>query len=136
MPIRGRGQWPRTPVDEHVHDGVIQRFVALRKPHHERALALLKDVGHAVKTMMRMHGWTLGVLAEMYPRNASLLGLNYNRGEKICLRLRESSDDRVFLARDDIIATYVRITYAGCCMSLRTMCGARTTTCSTKHYGS
>ena len=60
-----------------------------------------------MQTLMRMHGWTVHVLAEMYPRNAQLLGLNYNRGEKICLRLRESSNESAFLTRDAILTTYV-----------------------------
>ena len=107
MPIRGRGRWPRTPVDECAPGGVITKYLVMRKPHHEKALALLKEVGHAVQTLMRMHGWTVHVLAEMYPRNAQLLGLNYNRGEKICLRLRESSDESAFLTRDAILTTYV-----------------------------
>ena len=142
MPIRGRGRWPRTPVDECAPGGVITRYVVMRRPHHEKALALLKEVGHAVQTLMRMHGWTVHVLAEMYPRNAQLLGLNYNRGEKICLRLRESSDESAFLTRDAILATYVCFSHTSmlhelayvCCTDPATTCVDPMTMCSIIHY--
>lgn len=142
MPLRGRGRWPRTPVDECAPGGAITKYVAMRKPHHEKALALLKEVGHAVQTLMRMHGWTVHVLAEMYPRNAQLLGLNYNRGEKICLRLRESTDESAFLTRDAILMTYVRFAHTSMLHELAyvcrtypdTMCMDPMTTCSTIRY--
>lgn len=142
MPIRGRGRWPRAPVDESAPGGIIARYVVMRKPHHEKALALLKEVGYAVQTLMRMHGWTVHVLAEMYPRNAQLLGLSYNRGEKICLRLRDSTDESAFLTRDAILTTYVCSAHASMlhelayvrCTYLDTMCVDPMTMCSTIRY--
>lgn len=49
----------------------------------------------------------LPVLAEMYPRSANLLGLNINRGAKICLRLRHAGRSDAFLERNEVIGTYV-----------------------------
>lgn len=57
----------------------------------------------------------LAVLAEMYPRNSRLLGLNYNQGEKIFLRLRESTDEMDFLPREAIVATFVFTTIIHAC---------------------
>ena len=117
MPVRGRGKFRAEPLEEHA-SGAIRRYVVLRKPHAERAIATLRDVGRAVQTLMRMHGWgayvawamthaELPVLAEMCPRNSRLLGLNYNSGQKICLRLRESSDESSFLPVESVLGTFV-----------------------------
>ncbi|KAI3617067.1 hypothetical protein CBS9595_002976 [Malassezia furfur] len=43
----------------------------------------------------------------MYPRSAHLLGLNVNRGAKICLRLRDAARPDAFLERAEIVRTYV-----------------------------
>lgn len=119
MPVRARGRWragASAPLDEPGLHGVIGKYVALRKPDAERAMSLLRDVGRAVHGLMQRHGWRawggpltteLPVLAEMYPKNASLLGLNYNQGQKICLRLRQSGRESSFLARDEVVSTYV-----------------------------
>lgn len=53
----------------------------------------------------------LPILAEIYPRKSNLLGLNYNQGQKICLRLRDSADPTVFLSREEILRTYVDLAY-------------------------
>jgi hypothetical protein len=39
---------------------------------------------------MKENNWTIGHLAEFLPRNKKLLGLNWNHGDKVEIRLRES----------------------------------------------
>ncbi|WFC96468.1 hypothetical protein MBRA1_003125 [Malassezia brasiliensis] len=107
MPRRGRGRFPGA-ARAHKHEdvrGAIHTYVALQHAHSERALALLRDVGAAVQGLMRRHHWHLPVLAEMYPRSAHLLGLNVNRGAKICLRLRDAARPDAFLERAEIVRT-------------------------------
>ncbi|WFD21140.1 hypothetical protein MCAP1_003397 [Malassezia caprae] len=89
MPVRGRGAWAPALHEEHP-GGVIQKYVALRKPGSEKAIALLKDIGQSVKTLIQLRGWRL----------------NYNNGQKICLRLRDSTDPAVFLSREEILRTH------------------------------
>lgn len=43
----------------------------------------------------------------MYPRSTNLLGLNINRGAKICLRLRDAARPDAFLEHAEIVRTYV-----------------------------
>lgn len=115
MPLRGRGRYPQAQARAHEeHDGAIRKYVALKRPGSDAAIALLRDVGAAVKHLMLRHGWRtsradtdLPVLAEMYPRSANLLGLNVNRGAKICLRLRRAGHPDAFLERNEVIGTYV-----------------------------
>ncbi|KAG8896764.1 hypothetical protein FRC01_011630 [Tulasnella sp. 417] len=54
---------------------------------------------------MRKHGWVLPVLAEFYPENPGLLGININGGQKICLRLRPYFDKGAFLRQEEIVGT-------------------------------
>ncbi|KAJ3577554.1 hypothetical protein NPX13_g3018 [Xylaria arbuscula] len=48
-----------------------------------------------VKPLMRARGWKVGELTEFV--QPGLLGLNINRGQKICLRLRQHHDSSLFL---------------------------------------
>ncbi|RAL67871.1 hypothetical protein DID88_008596 [Monilinia fructigena] len=41
---------------------------------------------------MRARNWRVSTLTEFYPSQQNLLGLNVNRGQKICLRLRYPGD--------------------------------------------
>ncbi|PYH49977.1 metalloendopeptidase WSS1 [Aspergillus saccharolyticus JOP 1030-1] len=76
-----------------------------KRPRSSEALLILQRVASLVKPIMRRRQWKVGTLAEMYPGERYLLGLNYDAGRKICLRLRHSSDERQFLAFDDIVDT-------------------------------
>ncbi|KAI1818203.1 WLM-domain-containing protein [Poronia punctata] len=77
-------------------------------PRADEALRILKRVASLVKPLMRARGWKVGQLTEFYPVNtghAILLGLNVNRGQKICLRLREPGDQRQFISFEKIADT-------------------------------
>lgn len=51
----------------------------------------LRKAADVVQPIMEENNWTIGHLAEFLPRNKKLLGLNWNHGEKVEIRLRESA---------------------------------------------
>ncbi|PGH07236.1 hypothetical protein AJ79_06340 [Helicocarpus griseus UAMH5409] len=86
-------------------DPLVSEFQHLKaKPREAEALTTLRKIASLVKPIMRQRGWRVGTLAEFYPER-SLLGININRGEKICLRLRYPSDDKQFLPLDQVLDT-------------------------------
>lgn len=66
---------------------VVSTYLVSRPPGQE---AFLKLISHdqLVRPIMRKHGWTLPLLAEFFPSDPNLLGMNVNRGQKILIRLR------------------------------------------------
>ncbi|AAS53413.2 AFR042Cp [Eremothecium gossypii ATCC 10895] len=83
----------------------IAEFAVLQhKPGKERALEMLQDIARRVSYLMREEGFRVGQLAEFYPRERRLLGLNVNQGARILLRLREPGDEQQFLSRETILA--------------------------------
>lgn len=46
-----------------------------------------------VKPICVAHQWKVPLLLEFVPKEAGLLGMNVNRGQKICIRLRPASDE-------------------------------------------
>lgn len=75
------------------------------RPRESEALMVLRKVASLVKPIMRRRDWKVGTLAEFYPNQRNLLGLNINGGLKICLRLRYASDQRQFLPVQDVVDT-------------------------------
>jgi hypothetical protein len=75
-----------------------------QRPREAEALLMLRKVASLVKPIMRQRGWKVGMLCEFYPQR-HLLGLNVNRGEKICLRLRHASDQSQFLRMEEVLDT-------------------------------
>ncbi|KAF4970506.1 hypothetical protein FSARC_2474 [Fusarium sarcochroum] len=83
-----------------------------RKPDHLAklpravdALQTLKKVASLVKPIMRARNWKVRQLAEFYPEQHNLLGLNVNRGAKICLRLRHAGDRNQFMPIENVVDT-------------------------------
>ncbi|KAH7027701.1 WLM domain-containing protein [Microdochium trichocladiopsis] len=74
-------------------------------PRASDALHTLKKIASLVKPLMRARGWTVRQLTEFYPNQENLLGLNVNRGQKICLRLRYPSDRSLFLPLEQVVDT-------------------------------
>ncbi|KAH8899316.1 WLM-domain-containing protein, partial [Thozetella sp. PMI_491] len=66
---------------------------------------MLKKIASLVKPIMRARGWKVGELAEFYPDQQNLLGLNVNKGQKILLRLRYPSDRSLFLPIEQVTDT-------------------------------
>lgn len=83
------------------------------KPRAQEALQTLRKVASLVKPIMRQRGWRVGTLTEFFPPEKNLLGLNWNRGQKICLRLRYPGDETQFLPMEEVVDTmlheYVRV---------------------------
>ncbi|KAJ5167753.1 Zinc finger RanBP2-type [Penicillium canariense] len=76
-----------------------------QRPRESEALFILRKVASMVKPIMRQRSWRVGALCEFYPQQSNLLGLNVNYGQKICLRLRYSSDQRQFLPIEQVVDT-------------------------------
>ncbi|ETS81225.1 hypothetical protein PFICI_06227 [Pestalotiopsis fici W106-1] len=74
-------------------------------PRAKDALHTLKKIASLVKPLMRARGWKVNQLAEFYPSQQNLLGLNENRGQKICLRLRYPGDQNQFLPIEHVVDT-------------------------------
>lgn len=74
-------------------------------PRGDAALTMLRKVASMVKPVMRKRGWNVQVLAEFLPAEANLLGLNINRGYKICIRLRYHNNPDLFLPIEQVIDT-------------------------------
>ena len=84
-------------VDQFQHDA--------HRPRADEALKALQKIASLVKPIMRQRNWRVGTLCEFYPEERNLLGLNINRNEKICLRLRYPGDERQFLPIDQVTDT-------------------------------
>ncbi|KAI9886389.1 MAG: hypothetical protein M1823_001778 [Watsoniomyces obsoletus] len=87
-------------------DPLITGFVHLKeKPREAEALKTLQRIASLVKPLMRQRGWRVGTLVEFYPPEPNLLGINWNKGQKICLRLRYPGDERQFLPLEQVLDT-------------------------------
>ena len=88
------------------HDPFVSEFSHERhRPREAEALQTLQKVASVVKPIMRQRGWHVGTLAEFYPPERNLLGLNWNHGQKICLRLRYPGDERQFMPFEGVVDT-------------------------------
>ncbi|KAH6608933.1 hypothetical protein Trco_002279 [Trichoderma cornu-damae] len=88
------------------HDPLVLSYSHLAQFRRaDEALVVLKKVASLVKPIMRSRSWKVGELAEFYPDQQNLLGLNVNRGMKICLRLRYPQDHKQFLPTESIVDT-------------------------------
>ena len=87
-------------------DALVSEYQHARhRPREKDALTALQKVASLVKPIMRQRNWRVQTLCEFYPEQANLLGLNINRGQKICLRLRYPGDERQFLPVEDVVDT-------------------------------
>lgn len=88
------------------HDALIGQYSHLANlPREKDALFSLRKIASLVKPIMRARNWTVGTLAEFYPDQQNLLGINVNRGQKICLRLRYPGDQNQFLPLEQVVDT-------------------------------
>lgn len=98
--------WMLTMGNHFEHDSLIGEYRHERHRSREAdALQTLRRVASIVKPIMRQRGWRVGVLTEFFPAEGNLYGLNWNHGEKICLRLRHAGDDRQFLPLEVVVDT-------------------------------
>ncbi|GAV98903.1 WLM-domain-containing protein [Lentinula edodes] len=84
----------------------VQSFTHLKdRKSADKALEMLRRVASLVKPIMRKHSWVLPVLAEFFPDNPNLLGLNVNMGHQILVRLRPPHSPDSFLPEEDVVQT-------------------------------
>lgn len=107
MVIKGRGKFPtrKAPQPTSPTPNITKIASLTKQPASDKALELIHEIATLVTPILHHYNFKVGLLCEMYPKNPGLLGLNVNRGQKICLRLRSSTDSRWFLDRDEIIGT-------------------------------
>ncbi|KAJ3127738.1 hypothetical protein HK098_005855 [Nowakowskiella sp. JEL0407] len=74
-------------------------------PQASTAYDMLLSVISKVSPLLKSHSWSMTTLAEFYPTNKNLLGININHGHTIKLRLRHPHDKSSFLPLDDVIQT-------------------------------
>ncbi|KAM3067531.1 hypothetical protein ACMFMG_000150 [Clarireedia jacksonii] len=87
-------------------DALISAYSHLGKMGRgDEALHTLRKIASLVKPIMRARSWRVGTLAEFYPDQQNLLGINENRGQKICLRLRYPGDKNQFLPLEQVVDT-------------------------------
>ncbi|KAL9125809.1 MAG: hypothetical protein Q9217_005040 [Psora testacea] len=88
------------------HDPAVAEYQHEKsRPREAEALHMLRKIASLVKPIMRQRGWRVGVLTEFYPEERNLLGLNINKGERICLRLRYAGDERQFMPLEQVTDT-------------------------------
>lgn len=107
MVLKGRGKFPEKKRPEIPPPTPnINKIASLQKQDaSDKALELLHEVATLVSPIIELYNFKVGLLCEMYPKQSGLLGLNVNRGQKICLRLRSPTDPKWFLDRDAIVGT-------------------------------
>ncbi|KAG9245137.1 zinc ion binding protein-like protein [Calycina marina] len=74
-------------------------------PREKEAPRSLQKVTSLVKPIMRARNWKVITLVEFYPDHQNLLGINENRGQRICLRLRHPGDKNQFLTLEQVVDT-------------------------------
>lgn len=107
MVLQGRTNKKQTKaVDKPSPTANISKIGSLRRfSDQDYANSLLHQIAKLVAPILHMNNFKVGTLCEMYPKNPNLLGLNVNRGQKILIRLRYHSNDKLFYPLGDIIGT-------------------------------
>ena len=85
--------------------GIVRSEALLRSPAKQEATKLLERLASQVLPICKARSWKIGLLKEMCPPNASLLGMNVNRGMKILIRLRKSPKATSFLPYEQLLDT-------------------------------
>lgn len=75
------------------------------KPNPQEAFELIYEIANLVGPIMKENSFKVGQLAEFYPKDKCLLGLNFNRGLKIQLRLRHPYNEQKFYDKYHILGT-------------------------------
>jgi DNA-dependent metalloprotease WSS1 len=87
-------------------DPLVDSFQHLSSmPRANEALHALKKIASMVKPIMRRRNWRVGTLAEFYPAESNLLGMNHNGGQMIQLRLRYPGDKTQFVPFEQVVDT-------------------------------
>jgi len=73
----------------------------------DHANSLLHEIVKLTAPIIHENNFKVGTVCEMFPKDPNLLGLNVNRGQKILIRLRYHSNDRLFLPLSDLVGTFL-----------------------------
>uniref|UniRef100_A0A7S3E8Z9 WLM domain-containing protein n=1 Tax=Rhodosorus marinus TaxID=101924 RepID=A0A7S3E8Z9_9RHOD len=84
---------------------VCEEVVTLGLPGDKNAKEILNRAAEMVKPIMAEKKWKVRVLAEFYPPQSNLLGLNHDHGRKIEIRLRNPRDENQFLSEESVLQT-------------------------------
>ncbi|WPH02501.1 Hypothetical protein R9X50_00536600 [Acrodontium crateriforme] len=88
------------------HEGLFNSYEHLQGlPRADTALTMLRKMASLVKPIMRKRNWKVQILSEFLPPEQNLLGLNINKGYKICIRLRYHNNTDLFLPMEQIVDT-------------------------------
>jgi hypothetical protein len=79
--------------------------VLARMPGSDAARALLARCMVVLQQLVAKHRTAVMRVAEFFPRNANLLGLNTNHGERIDVRLRKASNRLELLGFEEVMCT-------------------------------
>eukprot|EP00177_Eucheuma_denticulatum_P005717 GFKZ01010420.1.p1 GENE.GFKZ01010420.1~~GFKZ01010420.1.p1 ORF type:complete len:298 (+),score=32.86 GFKZ01010420.1:289-1182(+) len=82
-----------------------QTLQTLPLPEKPTAHSLLQRAANQVRPLMAKRRWSVPLLAEFYPPQPNLLGLNHNHGQKIEVRLRSPRSPTTFLPYESILGT-------------------------------
>lgn len=95
----------RNEYEQLVPDDPFLEYAHLKnRPREAEALQMLRKVASRARSIMRRRGWKVGLLREVYPSDRpDLFGQNWNRGQRISLRLRYFNDERQFLPFDEVV---------------------------------
>lgn len=109
MVIQGKGKAPKAPNQNRPSPvSRIGKIASLKKfADSAVALDLMHDLAKAVAPIINDRRFLVGLLSEMDPKNANLLGLNVNYGQKILIRLRPAYNKATFLPTSDLIGTFL-----------------------------
>ncbi|CEL53796.1 DNA damage response protein WSS1 OS=Saccharomyces cerevisiae (strain ATCC 204508 / S288c) GN=WSS1 PE=1 SV=1 [Rhizoctonia solani AG-1 IB] len=83
---------------------LVRAFTHLaNQPRAPEALHTLKRIADLAYPIMKRHGWVLPVLAEFFPEDERLLGLNINSGDKILIRVRPARSPGTFYPIEQLV---------------------------------
>lgn len=108
MVKQGHGTYPVKKTEFPPPPANIGRIGSLKRyPDCDYAKSLLYEAARLVAPIIHEYKFKVSNLYEMFPKNANLLGLNVNYGQKIMIRLRPHHNDRSFLPMNEIVGTFL-----------------------------
>lgn len=105
--ISREGQILNCPSIKNTNEFVtkISIMTPIRYERKEEAWFLLHKIAALVQPIMKSHGFRIFHLSEFDKPN--LLGTNYNRGQKVCIRLRRFNNINEFLPLNSLLGTMI-----------------------------
>ncbi|CCW60062.1 unnamed protein product [Phytomonas sp. EM1] len=84
------------------HIGCVE---TLGYPNDDVAQSYMEHITQRISLILPRRGWYIGTLKEFYPRQPTLLGLNFQRGVEISIRLRVPGNRQTFLPFHEVVCT-------------------------------